>query len=163
MVSFSFLLDNNPRHCLHTKSHLAIIIFSLRTNSNAQFQSLVFKTGMKLPGSKTDVVRIKSLSGPSPVGGSMGGYESKNSVALDEFELQAANYNMACAFSQLGQTAEAVGALAAAFENGFDNFATVRADPDLDAVKGTAEFDKLMEKYEPKTKGFNPFGLFGGK
>jgi len=93
----------------------------------------------------------------------MGGFESKNSVSLDEFELQAANYNMACAYAQLNQTAQAVKALEAAFQNGFDNFATVRADPDLDPVKGTAEFDKLMEKYEPKTKGFNPFGLFGGK
>ena len=45
---------------------------------------------MALPGSKSDVVRTKSLSGPSPVGGSMGGFESKNTLTLDEFELQAA-------------------------------------------------------------------------
>lgn len=115
---------------------------------------------MRLPGSKSDVIRTKSLSGPSPVGGSFGGTESKTNASLDEFELQAANYNMACAHAQLDQTAEAVKALDAAFQAGFDNFATVREDPDLEPVKGTREFDKLMERYEPK-KGFNPFGLFG--
>ena len=117
---------------------------------------------MALPGSKSDVVRTKSLSGPSPVGGSMGGFESKNTLTLDEFELQAANYNMACAHSQLGAIPEAIEALKKAFENGFDNYKTVRDDPDLDPIKGTKEFEKLMEGFEPK-KGFNPFGLFGGK
>lgn len=120
-----------------------------------------FQTGMKLPGSRTDVIRTKSLAGPSPVGGSMGGYESKKTVTLDEFELQAVHYNMACAYAQLALSAECVQALSQAFDNGFDNFSTVRADPDLESVKGTAAFDALMEKYEPKTKGFNPFGLFG--
>jgi len=116
---------------------------------------------MKLPGSKTDVLRTKSLSGPSPVGGAFGGTESKSSTSLDEFEIQAANYNMACAYAQLDQTAAAVNALDTAFQAGFDNFATVREDPDLEPVKATREFDKLMEKYDSKTKGFNPFGLFG--
>lgn len=118
---------------------------------------------MKLPGSRTDVIRTKSLSGPSPVGGSMGGYESKNTITLDEFELQAVHYNMACAYAQLNEIEESVTALKAAFENGFDNFATVKQDPDLEPVKGTSAFEVLMEKYEPKTRGFNPFGLFGGK
>lgn len=93
----------------------------------------------------------------------MGGYESKSMVTLDEFELQAVHYNMACAYSQLNDIEQAVTALQAAFENGFDNFSTVKQDPDLDPVKGTPAFEALMEKYEPKTRGFNPFGLFGGK
>jgi hypothetical protein len=93
----------------------------------------------------------------------MGGFESKNTCTLDEFELQAANYNMACAYAQLSQTDEAIRALEAAFENGFDNFATVRADPDLDPIKKSADFERLMQKFEPKSKGFNPFGLFGKK
>jgi hypothetical protein len=93
----------------------------------------------------------------------MGGYESKNTVTLDEFELQAVHYNMACAHAQLGDIDAAVNALQAAFENGFDNFTTVKQDTDLDPVKGTPAFEAMMEKYEPKTRGFNPFGLFGGK
>jgi len=43
-----------------------------------------------------------------------------------------------------------------AFKYGFDNYATVRADPDLDSVQGTPEFDNLMERFDKK--GF--FGLF---
>ena len=89
--------------------------------------------------------------------------ESKAVKFLDEYELQAVNYNMACAYSQLGKIDDAINSLEAAFVNGFDNFATVRADPDLDPIKSSANFEKLMEKFEPKTKGFNPFGLFGGK
>ena len=65
-----------------------------------------FQTGLKLPGSRSDVVRTKSLSGPSPVGGAMGGYESQNVYPLDEFELQAAHYNIACAHAQLGNLDE---------------------------------------------------------
>ena len=61
---------------------------------------------MKLPGSRQDVIRTKSLSGPSPVGGSYGGTESKGVEMLDEFELQAAHYNMACAHARLGNLNE---------------------------------------------------------
>jgi hypothetical protein len=57
---------------------------------------------MKLPGSRPDVVRTKSLSGPSPVGGAFGGTESVKVLALDDFEKQAAHYNMACAHARLG-------------------------------------------------------------
>ena len=92
----------------------------------------------------------------------MGGYDSKNIQTLDEFEQQAAYYNMACAHAQLGNTSDAIKALETAFQAGFDNFATVRGDPDLDPIKSDSDFEKLMEQYEPK-KGFNPFGLFGGK
>lgn len=65
-----------------------------------------FKNGMKLPGSRADVVRTKLLSGPSPVGGAFGGLESSRILSLDEFELQAAHYNMACAYARLGNAAE---------------------------------------------------------
>ena len=57
---------------------------------------------MKLPGSRADVQRTKSLSGPSPVGGAFGGTESRKVLTLDDFELQAAHYNMACAHARLG-------------------------------------------------------------
>lgn len=58
---------------------------------------------MKLPGSRPDILRTKSLSGPSPVGGSFGGTDSQSVMTLDDFELQAAHYNMACANARLGQ------------------------------------------------------------
>ena len=47
-----------------------------------------------------------------------------------------------------------------AFENGFDNYATVRGDPDLDPIKQEADFQKLMDAYDSKG-GFNPFGFLG--
>jgi hypothetical protein len=61
-----------------------------------------FQKGMKLPGCRPDVLRTKALSGPSPVGGAFGGTESQSIMALDDFELQAAHYNMACAHARLG-------------------------------------------------------------
>jgi len=82
-------------------------------------------------------------------------------MTLDDFELQAAHYNMACAHARLGNLDEAIANLAKAFENGFDNYSTVRGDPDLDPIKQEADFAKLMEAYEPN--GFNPFGFFGKK
>lgn len=61
---------------------------------------------MKLPGSRSDVVRTKNVSGPSPVGGATGGTESRQVFTLDEFELQAAHYNMACAHARLQRSEE---------------------------------------------------------
>uniref|UniRef100_A0A7R9WNU1 Uncharacterized protein n=1 Tax=Craspedostauros australis TaxID=1486917 RepID=A0A7R9WNU1_9STRA len=139
-------------------------ILGLRFMQEGNFQSALdaFEKGMKLPGSRPDIVRTKSLAGPSPVGGSYGGTESKKVLALDDFELQAAHYNMACAHSRLGNLDESIANLAKAFENGFDNYTTVRGDPDLDPIKSEADFAKLMETYESQ-KAFNPFGFFGKK
>lgn len=67
---------------------------------------LAFKKGLKLPGSRPDVVRTKLTPGPSPVGGATGGTESTSVLVLDEFELQAAHYNMACAYALLGNAHE---------------------------------------------------------
>jgi hypothetical protein len=75
---------------------------------------------MKLPGSKKDVVRTKSLSGPSPVGGAFGGTESQNVNSLDEFELQAAHYNMACAHARVGNLDAVRRVIALSLIVGFD-------------------------------------------
>jgi hypothetical protein len=78
---------------------------------------------------------------------------------LDEFELQAAHYNMACAHAQLGQTDEALAALRTALVHGFDNWATLQSDPDLQSLQKEAGLQDLLREFEPK-KGFNPFGFF---
>jgi hypothetical protein len=62
--------------------------------------------GMKLPGSRPDIRRTKALPGASPVGGSFGGTESQKILSLDDFELQAAHYNMACAHARVGNLDE---------------------------------------------------------
>ena len=120
---------------------------------------IVFKQGLTLPGSKFDIKRTKTLSGPSPVGGSSGGTEGREVRDLDEFELQAAYYNIACAHSQLGNLSEAVNNLKKAWDAGFDNVSTLKTDPDLRPLKDTDEMNYFLNEIEPK-KGFNPFGLF---
>ena len=98
------------------------------------------------------------------MGGSFGGTESQSIQSLDEFELQAAHYNMACAHAQLGQADDAIACLETALEQGFDNFSTILGDPDLEVIKKESGFAKLMSKYNKNgggddKKGF--FGLFG--
>jgi len=83
-------------------------VLGLRLMQEENFEDalVVFRKGMKLPGTRPDVVRTKSTSGPSPVGGSYGGTDSKRILSLDDFELQAVYYNMACAHSRLGNISE---------------------------------------------------------
>merc|ERR1712071_677233 len=117
-----------------------------------------FELGLTLPGSKVDIVRTRNVSGASPVGGSFGGTEGKTVRTLDEFEKQAAYYNMACACAKLEKIEEAVGNLRKAYENGFDNVATMTTDPDLRVVQDSDSFKDFMEYVNPKRGGF--FGLF---
>lgn len=62
-----------------------------------------------------------------------------------EGEEQAALYNMACAYAALRQLESALTCLEGAFEAGLSDYAAVRTDADLDAVRGP-ELDKLMSK-----------------
>lgn len=119
-----------------------------------------FKKAMVLPGSRPDILRTANVSGPSPVGGSKGGTEGRKVQTLDEFEYQAAHYNMACAYAKLGNVPEAVLNLKKSFDYGFDNYATVRSDPDLGNIHASADFQRLMNDYDKK---INPFGGFFGK
>ena len=61
---------------------------------------------MSLPGSRPDIVRTANVPGPSPVGGAKGGTEGRAVMNLDEFEYQAAHYNVACAYACLGNVRE---------------------------------------------------------
>ncbi|CAB9518398.1 expressed unknown protein [Seminavis robusta] len=148
-----------PEPSLTTFREAEVLGLRLMQEGNYEEALKVFQKGMKLPGSNKDVVRTKSVSGPSPVGGSMGGFESQNVYPLDEFELQAAHYNIACVHAQLGNLDESIANLQMAFENGFNNFSTVRGDPDLDPIKDQPDYRKLMDAYD--SKGFNPFGFLG--
>mmetsp|Transcript_21646 Transcript_21646/g.45708 ORF Transcript_21646/g.45708 Transcript_21646/m.45708 type:complete len:209 (-) Transcript_21646:604-1230(-) len=137
-------------------------VLGLRLMQEGRFDEalIAFQKGMKLPGSRPDVIRSRSVSGPSPVGGSFGGTDSQKVMTLDDFELQAVYYNMACANSRLGNISDSVVNLEKAFQNGFDNYSTVRGDPDLDPIKQSRDYEKLMDTYDGKGGGFNPFGLF---
>jgi hypothetical protein len=54
---------------------------------------------------------------------------------------------MACAYASMGSKESAYTCLDAAMENGFDDFAALRADPDLEPLRGP-ELDKLLGKYD---------------
>jgi hypothetical protein len=64
-----------------------------------------------------------------------------------EGEEQAALYNMACAYAALRQRDSALACLEGALEAGLADYAAVRSDPDLDAVRGP-QLDKLLAKYD---------------
>ena len=138
-------------------------LIGLRLMQEAKYEDAIaaFKKGMTLPGSKKDVIRKQSLAGPSPVGGAAGGREGGVVMILDEFEYQAAHYNIACAYSKLDRIPDAVVSLGKAIDYGFNNLDTMKADPDLRSIQGSPEFQALMKKHE--TKSFNPFTFFGGK
>jgi len=120
-----------------------------------------FEMGMKLEGSRVDIVRTKNIQGPSPVGGSHGGTEGKTVCYLDEFEKQAGHYNMACAHARLGNGKRSIENLRAAVVNGFDNIATMRSDPDLRNVHEESDFQAfLAETQEVIRKRKGIFGWF---
>lgn len=52
---------------------------------------------------------------------------------------------------------QSVANLKSAFDYGFDNYATVRSDPDLGDVHPTPEFEDLMNKYDKRFRLPNPF------
>jgi hypothetical protein len=113
----------------------------------------VFQNGLTLPGS-----RIIDTTNEA------------QSSSLDEFELQAAHYNMACAAAQLGQTNTAMNALAMALAEGFDNLDTVQNDPDLQRLHDLPEWETMVVRPYQEEKnnsnnaaGFNPFGFFQKK
>jgi hypothetical protein len=129
---------------------------------------------MKLPGSRMDIVRTPNVSGPSPVGGSKGGTESRTTSTLDAYELQAGHYNLACAYARIDADAASttttsssstattcssdnniqmsIQNLRKAFEFGFTNYDIVRTDIDLTNITSTPEYINLMNEYEGKKK-----------
>jgi tetratricopeptide (TPR) repeat protein len=54
-------------------------------------------------------------------------------------------YNGACLYARLGETRRAVDTLRQAIDAGVRNFAWMRADPDLDSLRGDSEYIKLTE------------------
>lgn len=101
--------------------------------------------------------------------------------ALDKFEtvliLQPTDreravtgYNMACCYSKLQQTEKGLSALEAAMDAGFEDYKTIRTDPDLEGLRESEEFEPLLKQYdepfinENAIKAIsNIFGFMGGK
>ncbi|HEY7490714.1 MAG TPA: tetratricopeptide repeat protein [Candidatus Tectomicrobia bacterium] len=72
--------------------------------------------------------------------------ESRCHDAIQLFPGDALSYyNLACALSRQGKTAEAVANLATAIAFGFNHDRLMQADPDLETVRGHEEFGQLLE------------------
>lgn len=53
-------------------------------------------------------------------------------------------YGIACAHSQLGQTADALAALESAVAAGFNDTTFIEADSDVDAIRQHAQFKRVL-------------------
>lgn len=90
---------------------------------------------------------------------------------ISDSEKMTALYNIACCQAQLGDARAGLVALASCMEIGYDEFAQIRADPDLSPLREDPRFEGLMQRFEPQggagglgglLGGFNLGGLFGG-
>lgn len=59
-------------------------------------------------------------------------------------------YDRACLYSRMGRPEESLTALRTAFERGYRDFAHIRQDDDMDAVRDLPEFKAMMQEYEAK-------------
>lgn len=75
-------------------------------------------------------------------------------------EENAALYNMACCYAQMGQADAALTCLEAVLENGFADVATLQSDPDLAPVSGP-QLQQLVDKHTGVPA--KVFGLFKKK
>ena len=62
------------------------------------------------------------------------------------------DYNIACAYAQLGQTEEAFKSLETSVSKGFDNPAHMRADTDLEGLHKDKRFDDLLSRVRENEK-----------
>ncbi|KAH7446273.1 hypothetical protein KP509_01G049500 [Ceratopteris richardii] len=85
-------------------------------------------------------------------------------------EEAVANYNIACCYSKLNEVEAGLSALEAAMEAGFEDYKTVRTDPDLSNLRESPAFKPLIDRFDEPFINENAvnalksvFGLFGGK
>ncbi|KAF8065729.1 alpha-mannosidase [Scenedesmus sp. PABB004] len=79
--------------------------------------------------------------------------------------LPVAHYNIACCYSMLGQADEGVKSLDLAMACGFEDYAKVRSDKNLAAVRGSPKFERLINMYDEPVINWaaveNTLGVFG--
>lgn len=75
-----------------------------------------------------------------------------------EKEERSALYNMACCYSQLEELESGVACIRGLLEDGFDDFATLRSDPDLQFIRSSTEFESLLRKFDGEPQG-GPLGI----
>ncbi|GLI64568.1 hypothetical protein VaNZ11_007889 [Volvox africanus] len=84
---------------------------------------------------------------------------------ISDGERSAALFNIACCQAQLGDMRSGLVALAGCLELGYDDFAQLRSDPDLEPLRKDERFEGLLKRFERPSGSLASFmgGLFGGK
>jgi hypothetical protein len=97
-------------------------------------------------------------------------FESVLGLKPEAREEAVSSYNVACCYSKLNQIDAGLQALEEAMEAGFDDYKTVREDPDLAALRNSPGFTPLIIKYDEPFINENAmnalknvFGFFGKK
>lgn len=97
-------------------------------------------------------------------------FESVLGLKPEAREEAVASYNVACCYSKLNQIDAGLQALEEAMQAGFDDYKTVREDPDLTMLRNAPGFTPLINKYDEPFINENAmnaiknvFGFFGKK
>lgn len=82
--------------------------------------------------------------------------QGKNNKALDDLkkakeikpDSASIRYNLACVHSLMGNTDYGLDELDAALSKGFDDYGSLRKDPDINNLRKSKEFQKILEKHK---------------
>eukprot|EP00241_Pyramimonas_parkeae_P010733 CAMPEP_0114250802 /NCGR_PEP_ID=MMETSP0058-20121206/14902_1 /TAXON_ID=36894 /ORGANISM="Pyramimonas parkeae, CCMP726" /LENGTH=245 /DNA_ID=CAMNT_0001364503 /DNA_START=60 /DNA_END=797 /DNA_ORIENTATION=+ len=102
----------------------------------------LFQKALTLPGSGVKRNRIKPQE-------------------LTEGEQVSALYNIACCHAQMGDTKQGLDALAQAINEGFEDFAVARTDPDLAPLREEAQFEGLLARSRSEETGKGILNFIG--
>ncbi len=76
-----------------------------------------------------------------------------NQRIIDSFpDNNGVYYNAACLYSLMGETDKALGYLKTAFEKGYNSFAHIGLDDDLDNIRDTQAFKDMVAEYRAKVQ-----------
>ncbi|RWR85396.1 protein MET1, chloroplastic-like protein [Cinnamomum micranthum f. kanehirae] len=85
-------------------------------------------------------------------------------------EASIASYNVACCYSKINQVQAGLSALEDALQAGYEDFKTIRTDPDLANLRSSEEFDTLLKRFDESFINENAinaiksiFGIFNKK
>ncbi|EHA8591128.1 protein MET1, chloroplastic [Cocos nucifera] len=97
-------------------------------------------------------------------------FESVLGSKSEPDEASVASYNVACCYSKLNQVQAGLSALEDAMQAGYEDFKTIRTDPDLANLRASEEFEPLIKKYDESFINENAinaiksfFGIFNKK
>jgi len=122
---------------------------SKEKNSDPTFEIRFFESILRRDGQYADVVEI------------LGGLYTKTGRIADGLKMDrrlvrlqpdnaTAHYNLACSLALCRRKAEALRALQKAVGLGYRDLEWLAQDPDLDGLKGHAQFHALIEQLKPQ-------------